>query len=86
MTTKYFQFLRSANFQHLHLHTKLLLPIFFNFLKGKAVPLQTWSDPEGCRKLMFPDFMTTAQDGGKVVSLKHRPPLHPGNTPVTHLR
>jgi hypothetical protein len=26
-------------------------------------------------KLRFPDFMTTAQDGGKVVSLTHRPPL-----------
>ena len=25
--------------------------------------------------------MTTAQDGGKVVSLTHRPPLTPGNTP-----
>jgi len=25
--------------------------------------------------LRFPDFMTTAQDGGKVVSLTHRPPL-----------
>jgi len=37
----------------------------------KAVPLQTWSSPEGCRKLRFPDFMTTAQDGGKVVSLTH---------------
>jgi len=24
---------------------------------------------------MFPDFMTTAQDGGKVISLTHRPPL-----------
>jgi hypothetical protein len=43
--------------------------------KGKAVPLQAWSSPEGSRKLRFPDFMTTAQDGGKVVSLKHRPPL-----------
>jgi len=31
--------------------------------------------PEGSRKLRFPDFMTTAQDGGKVVSLRHRPPL-----------
>jgi hypothetical protein len=29
--------------------------------KGKAVPLQTWSGPEGSRKLKFPDFMTTAQ-------------------------
>jgi len=43
--------------------------------KGKAVPLQAWSGPEGSRKLRFPDFMTTAQDGGKVVSPMHRPPL-----------
>ena len=28
--------------------------------------------------------MTTAQDGGKVVSPTHRPPLPPGNTPGTH--
>jgi len=28
--------------------------------------------------------MTTAQDGAKVVSLMHRPPLPPGNTPDTH--
>jgi len=27
--------------------------------------------------------MTTAQDGDKFVSLKHRPPLTPGNTPDT---
>ena len=31
-----------------------------------------WSGPEGSRKLRFPDFMTTAQGGGKVVSLTHR--------------
>ena len=43
--------------------------------KGKAVPLQAWSGPEGSRKLRFPDYMTTAQDGGKLVSLTHRPPL-----------
>jgi len=49
--------------------------------KVKAVPLQAWSGPEGCRKVRFPDYMTTAQDGGKVVSLTHRPPLPPGNTP-----
>ena len=35
-------------------------------------------------KLRFPDFMRTAQDGGKVVSLKHRSPLAPGNTPGIH--
>ena len=51
---------------------------------GKAVPLQAWSGPEGSIKLRFPDFMITAQDGGKVVSLTHRPSLHPGNAPGTH--
>jgi hypothetical protein len=54
------------------------------FHKGKAVPLQAWSGPEGSRKLSFPDFVTTAQEGGKVVSLTHRPPLLPGNSPGTH--
>jgi hypothetical protein len=52
-------------------------------MKGKAVPLQAWSGPEGSRKLRFPDFMTT-QDGGKVVSLTQQPSLRPGNTPGTH--
>ena len=52
-------------------------------LKGKTVPLQAWSGPEGSRKLRFPDFMTAAQDGGKIVSLTHQPPLPPGNTPGT---
>ena len=50
----------------------------------KAVPLQAWSGPEGSKKLRFPECMTTAQDGGKVVSPTHRPPLRPGNTPGTH--
>jgi len=52
--------------------------------KSKAVPLQAWSGPEDTRKLMFPDFMTTAQDGGKVVSRTHQLPSPPGNTPATH--
>ena len=57
--------------------------IFSEEGKGKAVPLQAWSGPEGSRKLRFSDYMT-AQDGGKVVSLMHRPPLPPGNAPGTH--
>ena len=32
-------------------------------------------------KLRFTDYVTMAQDGGKVVSLTHRPLLPPGNTP-----
>ena len=50
--------------------------------KGKAVSLRAWSVPEDSRKLRFPDSMTMAQDGGKVVSLTHRPPLPPGNPSI----
>ena len=39
-------------------------------VKGKAVPLQVWSGPEGSRKLRCPDFMTTAQDGGRLSALR----------------
>ena len=49
-----------------------------------SIVVKAWSGPEGSRKLKFPDFTTTAQNGGKVVSLTHRPPLPPGNTPGTH--
>ena len=58
--------------------------LIINKGKGKAVPLQAWSGPEGSGKLNFPNYMTTAQDGGKVVSPTHRPPLTPGNAPGTH--
>jgi hypothetical protein len=53
--------------------------LILNKIRKKTVPLQAWSGPECFRKLRFPDYMTTAQDGGKVVSLTHRPPLPPGN-------
>ena len=46
-------------------------------VKGKSVPLQACSGPEGTRKLRFPDYVTMAQNGGKVVSLTHRPPFYP---------
>jgi len=52
--------------------------------KSKAVSLHAWSGPEGSRKLRFPDFITTAQDGGKVISLTNRSSLPPGNAPGTH--
>jgi len=51
-----------------HVNQPLLVPDAVR--KGKAVPLEAWSGPEGSRKLRFPDFMTMAQDGGKVVSLR----------------
>ena len=61
---------------------QLLLPVFgkhsvfnvgnflFFLVKGKAVPLQAWSGPEGSKKLRFPDFVTTAQDGGRLSALR----------------
>jgi len=56
---------------------KKMLHFQEEILDTKSVPLQAWSGPEGSRKLRLPDFMTTAQDGGKVVSLTHRPLLPP---------
>ena len=47
----------------------------FTSRKRQAVPLQAWSGPEGSRKLRFPDYVTTAQDGGSVhiVYIAHSP-------------
>ena len=44
-------------------------------ISGKAVPLQARSVSEGSGKMRFPDYVTTAQDCGKVVSLTNRPLL-----------
>ena len=58
--------------------------IFEVYTCAAAIPLEAWSSPEDSRKLRFPDFMRTAQGGGKFVSLTHRPPLPTGNKPGTH--
>jgi len=39
-------------------------------VKGKAVLLKAWTGPECSRKLRLPDFMTTAQDGGRLSALR----------------
>jgi len=46
-----------------------MIATIYSHVICRAIPLQAWSGPEGSRKLRFPDFMTIAQDGGKVVSL-----------------
>ena len=38
--------------------------------RGKAIKLQAWTDSEGSGKLKFPDFVTTAQDGGRLSALR----------------
>jgi len=42
----------------------------FEVKLSKAVPLQAWTGPEGSRKLRFPDFVTTAQDCGRLSALR----------------
>ena len=56
------------------------------YRRDTSVPLQAPRCPECSRMLSFPDYVTMAQDGGKVVSLTHRPLLPAGNTPGTHFR
>ena len=52
---------------HSYVHTFFAEFLFPNTcITFKALPLQAWSGPESSMKLRFPDFMTTAQDGGKV--------------------
>ena len=45
----------------------------YDHSKGKAIPLQARRGPEGSRKLRFPDFVTTAQDGGRLSALRTGP-------------
>jgi hypothetical protein len=35
-----------------------LLYSYINCIKGKAIPLQAWTGPEGSRRLRFTDFKT----------------------------
>jgi hypothetical protein len=42
---------------------------FKQMKKGKAVPLQAWTGPEGSRNLRLPDFVT-AHDGGRLSALR----------------
>jgi len=51
-------------------HTYKYIYICSFISEGKSVPLQASTGPEGSRKLRFPDFMTTAQDGGRLSALR----------------
>jgi hypothetical protein len=53
-------------------------------IKKVMSPIRGPRCPEGSSKLGFSDFMTTAQNGGKVVSLTRLPTLPLGNAPGTH--
>jgi len=49
-------------------------------VKGKSVPRCS----EGSRKSGFTDYVTMAQDGGRLSALRTGRFLPPGNTPGTH--
>ena len=49
---------------------RVTLTFTYQLGKGKSVPLQARSVPEGYRKLRFPDFVTTAHDGGRLSVLR----------------
>jgi hypothetical protein len=54
----------------LSLQSLLVLRIVLSAVNGKAVSLQAWTGPEGSKKLRLPDFMTTAQDDGRLSALR----------------
>jgi len=53
--------------EELHIKIKFRNSASCWLLKG---PLQAWRGPEGSRKLRLPDFVTTAQDGGRLSALR----------------
>jgi len=65
---KYFSYKQLRSLEH----TETLLSTRLQRLrvKCKAVPLQVRRDPEGSKKLRFPDFVTTAQDCGRLSALR----------------
>ena len=40
------------------LRTRVIVPAVRPSVKGKAIPLQTWTSPEGSRRLRLPDLKT----------------------------
>jgi hypothetical protein len=49
-------------------------------VKGKAIPLQAWTGPEGSRRLRLPDFMTIGTWRWPYAPAA----FTPGNIPCTH--
>ena len=64
-----------------HMPRPFMFLHFTTVIQVKASPLQAWAGPEGYSRLRLPDFVTTAHEGGKVISPKHRPPLPPTKYP-----
>jgi len=59
----------SSFLTYILVNVNFIFPLSYLISKGKSVPLQAWSGPEGSRKLSFPDSVTTAQDGSRLSAL-----------------
>ena len=53
-------------------------------VKGKSVPVQPWTGPEGSRRLRLPDFKQSAHEGVRLSALSTGPLYPPGNICSTH--
>jgi hypothetical protein len=62
--------------------SSLSVSVYLSKGKDKTIALQAWTGPEGSGSLRLSRY--SAHEGGKTVSLTHRPPLPQGNIPVTH--
>ena len=56
---------------------------FFSSKRTAKIKIRGPRCPEACRNLRFPDYVTMAQNGGKVVSLTHRP-FYPQEIRLVH--
>jgi len=52
----------------MHIYTSIIY--IYIYIYVKAVPLQDRSGPKGSRKLRFPDFVTMAQNDGRLSALR----------------
>jgi len=52
-------------------------PIAVKYVKGKAIPLQAWTDPGGSRRLSLPDFKTIGTWRWKKLSALRTGRLYP---------
>ena len=67
-----------GKFSFLKVHRQRRSSFCWRLCKGKAVPLQAWTGPQGSRRLRPPELLTIGSWRWYVVSLTHRPPLPPG--------
>jgi hypothetical protein len=52
--------------------------------KGKAIPLQPWTGPEGCRSLRFPELDNRHMKVVRLLAIFTGRLYPPGNIPGTH--